>query len=110
MARTNIVTSYSCSYDDAQRKISTILSQKGFKPTTLKTGEKVWKKGNGILTAMQFVKVDFSQNEFVMSAWVQVGIGSLGGGEMDLTGVVAIIPKKQLMTVLEEIKKSFSLS
>ena len=48
--------------------------------------------------------------EFVMSAWVQVGIGSLGGGEMDLTGVVAIIPKKQLMTVLEEIKKSFSLS
>lgn len=107
MARTNIVTSYSCSYDDAQRKISAILSQKGFKPTTLKTGEKVWKKGTGIMTAMQFVKIEFSQNEFVMAAWVQAGIGSVGGREMDLTGFVAAIPKKQLMKVLEEIKTSF---
>lgn len=59
------------------------------------------------MTAMQFVKVDFGQNEFIMSAWVQAGIGSVGGGEMDLTGVVAALPKRQLMKVLEEIKKSF---
>ena len=63
MARTSIKTSY----------------QKGFKTTTLKTGEKVWKKGTGLMTAMQFVKVDFGQNEFIMSAWVQAGIGSVGG-------------------------------
>ncbi len=107
MARTSIKTSYSCSYDEAQRKISAILYQKGFKTTTLKTGEKVWKKGTGLMTAMQFVKVDFGQNEFIMSAWVQAGIGSVGGGEMDLTGVVAALPKRQLMKVLEEIKKSF---
>lgn len=107
MARTSIKTSYSCSYDEAQRKISSILSQKGFKTTTLKTGENVWKKGTGLITAMQFVKVDFSQKEFVMSAWVQAGVGSVGSREMDLTGVFAALPKRQLMKVLEEIKKSF---
>lgn len=107
MARTSIKTSYNCSYEEAERKINSILSQKGFKMTTLKTGEKVWKKGTGLMTAMQFVKVDFSQNEFIMSAWVQAGIGSVGGKEMDLTGVVGALPKKQLMKVLEEIKVSF---
>lgn len=107
MARTSIKASYSCSYDEAERKINSILFQKGFKPTTLKTGENVWKKGIGLLTAMQFVKVDFTQNEFIMSAWVQAGIGSISGGEMDLTGVVAALPKRQLMKVLEEVKKSF---
>lgn len=107
MARTIIKTAYSCTYDEAQRRISAILSEKGFKMTTLKTGEKVWKKGTGLMTAMQFVKVDFSQSEFVMSAWIQVGLGSVGGGEMDLTGVVGALPKKMLMGVLEEIKRAF---
>lgn len=107
MARTTIKTSYTCSYDEAQRKISSVLSQKGFKITTIKTGEKVWKKGTGLMTAMQFVKIDFAQNEFIMSAWVQMGIGSVGGKEMDLTGVVGAIPKKHLMKVLEEIKMLF---
>jgi hypothetical protein len=31
----------------------------------------------------------------------------LTGGEMDLTGVVAAIPKRRLMKVLEEIQAAF---
>ena len=107
MARTSMTIPYSCSLDEAQEKISSILSKKKFKMTTIKTGENVWKKGTGLMTAMQFVKVDFGQNECVLSAWIQVGLGSVGGGEMDLTGVVGALPKKQLMKVLEEIKQAF---
>ena len=45
-----------------------------------------------------------------LSAWVQVGIGSVGGGEMDLNGVVGAIPKKQLLKLIEKIKQAFSKS
>ena len=31
----------------------------------------------------------------------------VGGNEMDLTGVVAAIPKKQLLNVIEQIKRAF---
>ena len=106
MSRAMIKTAYHCSYEEAQRKISSILSMRGFKITTKKNGERVWKKGIGLLTAMQFVKIEFSQNVFIMHAWVQtLGFGRFG--ESDLTGVFGLIPKKQLARVLEEIRQAF---
>ena len=96
MARTKIVVQY-----------NKILSSNGFKEITINTGENVWKKGTGMLTAMQFIKLEFSQKEFVIYAWVQMGLGDLGGSEMDLTGFVAAIPKKQLINIIEQIKKAF---
>ena len=107
MARTSMTIPYSCSLEEAQEKISSILAKKKFKMATIETGENVWKKGTGMMTAMQFVKVDFWQDECVLLAWVQVGFGIIVGGEMDLTGVVGALPKKQLMKVLEEIKQAF---
>ena len=95
MARTTIVTQSNCKFEQAENIINNILSKNGFKQTTINSGENVWKKGTGFLTAMQFIKIDFSSNEFTISAWVQAGLGSVGGNEMDLTGVVAAIPKKQ---------------
>ena len=56
------------------------------------------------MSAMKFVKVEYAPNEVVLSAWIQVGIGNVGGGEMDLTGLAGALPKKQLMDVLEQIK------
>ena len=118
MARTTIVTQFNCKFEQAENIINNILSKNGFKQTTItvsythlratiNSGENVWKKGTGFLTAMQFIKIDFSSNEFTISAWVQAGLGSVGGNEMDLTGVVAAIPKKQLLNVIEQIKKAF---
>ena len=98
MARTTIVTQSNCKFEQAENIINNILSKNGFKQTTINSGENVWKKGTGFLTAMQFIKIDFSSNEFTISAWVQAGLGSVGGNEMDLTGVVAAIPKKQLLS------------
>lgn len=107
MARTSFKIRYGCDFLEAQKKTETTLQSKGFHRETLKTGEKVWKSGTGFLTAMKFVKVEYTQSEIILSAWVQTGFGSVGGKEMDLTGFVGAFPKKQLMNVLEEIKSKF---
>lgn len=106
MARTVITCPFRCSFDEAEKKIAAILAQHNFSKVTLKTGESVWKKGVGLLTAMQFVKVEYSQAQITLSAWVQSGVGNIGGKEMELKGAVAAIPKKQLLKVIEEIKNS----
>lgn len=106
MARTTINVPFRCNFSEAEKTINSILLNNGFHQTTLNSGENVWKKGTGLMTAMQFVKVEFSSGEAVLSAWVQAGIGSLGGSEMDLTGIVAAIPKKSLMKVLSQIKSA----
>ena len=107
MARTTIVTQSNCKFEQAENIINNILSKNGFKQTTINSGENVWKKGTGFLTAMQFIKIDFSSNEFTISAWVQAGLGSVGGNEMDLTGVVAAIPKKCYRANQKSILKIF---
>lgn len=107
MARTTFNLTYKCSFDEAQQKVESILLSKGFQQKTLKTGETVWKNGTGMMTAMKFIKVEYSSNTINLSAWVQAGLGSIGGAEMDLTGITGALPKKQLMKVLEEIKASF---
>ena len=106
MARTIINLPLRNSVDESYNTTVNILQANGFKEVSY-NGETVWKKGTGLLTAMQFIKIDFSSNEFTISAWVQAGLGSVGGNEMDLTGVVAAIPKKQLLNVIEQIKRAF---
>ena len=107
MARSTFTIQYNCGFDQAQQKVQSVLAAKRFAETTLKTGETVWKKGTGLLTAMQYVKVEYGENTVILSAWVQAGIGSLAGDEMDLTGFVAAVPKGQLLKVIEEIKRQF---
>lgn len=107
MARSSFSIDYDCNFSQAQQKVESILVQHNFQPKQLKTGESVWKNGVGMATAMKFIKVEYSPNTIQLSAWVQIGIGSLGGGEMDLNGVVAALPKKQLLSIIEEILHAF---
>lgn len=58
----------------------------------------------GILTAMQFIKVEYSEYEVVIFAWVQVGVGSVNGKEIDLSGATGAIPKKKLKRRIEKIE------
>ena len=41
--------------------------------------EVVWKKGTGLMTAMHYIKLEYQGNTLVVSGWVQIGIGSVGG-------------------------------
>lgn len=103
MPRTTIKVEYDLTHQEANKRIESILSLRGFKLINYH-GESVWKKGNGALTAMQYIKIEYSAGGATISAWVQAGLGSVGGGEMDLTGFVAALPKKMLMNILEEIQ------
>lgn len=105
MSRTVFNVNYNCDFESANNTISNILTENGFKLIN-RNGEEVWKKGTGMMTAMQFVKVEFDSNVAVLSAWVQAGLGNAGGSEMDLTGFVGAVPKKSLMKILEKIKNS----
>ena len=40
--------------------------------------------------------------------WVQIGVGSAGGKERDLTGVVGAIPKKSVKKTMEKIRAVIS--
>ena len=105
MSRSTFNIGYNRPFGEVQNNINNVLVQNGFKKTNINS-EEVWKKGTGLLTAMQFIKIEFSENELIVSAWIKVGVGSLTAGEQDLSGVVGAVPKKSLMKVVEKIKLS----
>lgn len=82
-----------------------ILLQNGFNPKDYK-GEAVWKKGTGMATAMQFVKVAPFEDVLGIQAWVQSGVGDVGLKEQCLDGFVGAIPKKMLLKVVEQIQSA----
>lgn len=81
------------------------MTSRGFHPVMYQ-GEAVWKKGTDFLTALQYVKVDYGTGYAEVSAWIQT-TGSWDGRELDLTGVMAALPKQMLVEVLDEISHSF---
>lgn len=105
MSRSTFNISYKRPFEEVQNTIEGVLAQSGFKKIQLNS-EEVWKKGTGFLTAMQFIKVEYTENEVIISAWIKVGAGSLTGGEQELSGVVGAVPKKSLMKVVEKITLS----
>jgi hypothetical protein len=107
MSRTIMRVPFSANWEAVNSTVTSILLDEGFKEKDI-NGEKCWKKGTGMATAMQYVKVEYTQNELVLSGWLQAGVGSLAGPEMDLTGVVGIIPKKALKKRLDKIAQAVS--
>ncbi len=107
MSRTMVDINYSCGADAARAKTDNIFMSNGYKQKTLSSGEVVWKKGTGMLTAMKFAKVDYYENKMIISAWVSMGVGSAHAGEMNLEGAFGVIPKRSLKDVIEKVKNAF---
>ncbi|MBQ3486800.1 MAG: hypothetical protein IJA71_00800 [Clostridia bacterium] len=95
-----------CDLVTAQRTIEQILMSNGYHIHNYSTGEIVWKKGTGLMTAMHYIKVEYYATEIHLYGWVQSGIGDVGLGEMDLSGFVGIIPKQAVSKVLDQIMAS----
>ena len=74
-----------------------------FKLTT-KKGESFWKKGMGLLTAPQFIKLTQQNNVYTLEAWLKFAL-LLGVyiGEMDLKGFVGCLPKSFLESRVNQI-------
>ena len=104
MARTKIVVQYDCEFEQVQNTINNILSSNGFREITINTGENVWKKGTGLATAMHFIKVEYKTGAIVLSGWIQIGVGSVGGKEQELKGFVGMAPKKSVLKTMKKLQ------
>ena len=105
IARTIINLPLRNSVDESYNTAVNFLQANCFKVVSY-NGETVLKKGTGLLTAMQYIKIEFTDTTLVVAGWVQAGVGSVGGNEMALNGIVAAVPKKSVMKVIEQIKAS----
>lgn len=104
MARSLMVLRYSGNCADALNRINSILTYNGYSYVYYGSGELVWQNGDGTKTAMKFVKVEFSQYEIRVYAWIVVGKMMSRGKEQDLRGIIAAIPKSSLLKLLSSIK------
>ena len=66
--------------------------------------EVVWKKGTGLMTAMHYIKLEYLEDTLVISGWIQMGVGSVGGKEHDLNGMMAKIPKSSVRKTMDKLK------
>lgn len=70
--------------------------------------EVVWKKGTGAMTAMHYIKLEYYTYILRIAGWVQVGLGSAGGKERDLTGFTCAIPKQSVKKTIEKMQVSIA--
>lgn len=107
--RSNIVLAPTMGAQRAIPVIEQVLTASGFRQVDYR-GEPIWKKGTGMMTAMQYVRVHTRGNLVALSAWVMMGVGSADFHEMPLTGALGAIPKKSLQRVLDSVRSAVDCS
>ena len=102
MARSTFTATYATDVHAAKAAAEAAATAAGFSIKDYH-GEQVWKKGTGFWTAMKFMKFEYGESELTIHGWVQAGLGSVGGSEMDLEGFVAALPKSGLKKTINKI-------
>lgn len=70
MARTVVNLPINQDANQLHESIKQLLTANGYKETTYKKNEIVWKKGIGLLTAIRFIKLDYQGNMLCISGWI----------------------------------------
>lgn len=88
------------------QSIVNMLASEGYYQFTYpKTNELVWKKGDGLLTYMRFIKLDYQPGVLILSCWVASGIGNMVGREWPLEGFYGWAAKISLRNTFDNIQK-----
>ena len=93
-----------------QEYINSYMQNEGFTYVT-KNGESYWKKGMGIMTAPQFVKITPDNGRYILEAWIKLAL--LPGvyvGEMGVKGFVGAVPKSMLKSRVDNILMGLNAS
>ena len=85
-------------YTDGQ--IRQILQRHKYKETQV-NGQKAWCLG-GFWAARKWVQFEYRPGQLVIYGWIN---SFSYWGESDLKGVVGVLPKQQLLSMIEQIKK-----
>ncbi len=89
-------------YNSANQVISSLLATEKYQQCN-ENNEMVWKCGTGFLTAIKYIKYEFTNNNSVIvSGWIR----PVGGKEQDLNGFVGAVPKKQVINTINKIQTS----
>lgn len=107
MARTMVEIPFAGERQTVETAVCGVLAADKYKEIDY-NGETVWKMGTGLATAMHFIKTEYAGQMLRLYGWVQIGVGSAGGKERDLTGVVGAIPKKSVKKTMEKIRAVIS--
>lgn len=102
MARSIYFVKYGCSQKEAEDQVSQILSKHGFHAAE-QDGNLIWIKGDVKTTGVKGIQIDYQEDTMKISGWIQGAIG----GEVQLEGIVSIIPKRAVKKAIEEIKNAF---
>lgn len=105
MARTVVNIKLSTNNENADKIIRQILIADEYREIDYH-GEVVWKKGTGLMTAMHYIKIEYTNDAVIVSGWIQMGVGSIGGKEHALKGVVAAIPKKSVKKTISKLESA----
>lgn len=105
MARTVVNIQLNTDSENADKIIRQILLADDYREIEYH-GEVVWKKGTGLMTAMHYIKIEYTNDAVVVSGWVQMGVGSIGGKEHALKGFVAIVPKKSVKKTISKLQSA----
>jgi hypothetical protein len=105
VARTCIKTPYRAEWETVNRVVEDVLKEEGFHKKRINE-EDCWKKGTGMATAMQFMKIEYTETEAHIYGWIQVGLGDVGGKEQNLDGFVGMVPKKNLKRRMEKLARA----
>lgn len=69
-------------------------------------GETVWSKGDGVMMKMQCVGAVFTGKSVVIQGWMKDAVT----GESNLEGFVAMLPKKKMKKLIDEIVNTIILN
>lgn len=106
MSRTMMSTPFNGDVSVAQSIAEQVLREDGYKLISY-YNEMVWKKGTGTMTAMHYIRVDYEPGMVNLQGWIQVGMGSVGGDEHDLSGsFVGVVPKRSTLKTMNRIIES----
>lgn len=90
---------------EVEDAVNNYMSGEGFGIVDYK-GEKVWKKGLGIMIGPQYLKVEPKDGNVHIEGWIQWAL--LPGvyvGEMGTKGALGAIPKRQLRKRVEQVEE-----
>ena len=90
--------------DEILRIIAMKMGSAGYQQKIV-DGETVWAKGDGVMMKMQCVGAVFTGNSVMIQGWMKDAIT----GESNLEGFVAMLPKKKLKRLIDEICDEITL-
>ena len=101
--RSQAFVACSASPREAMSVAESILKNAGYRPVE-QHGEKVWKDGYGLLSAVKYFKITPQTNCLQIEVWIH----AMGLKDSCLEGVVGMIPKNSAKATYEKIVKEIT--